>query len=112
MKVGRAIVRRRQKDFSPLVAEQRLLPSINKRSKRSIRTPSSHVATNGTGESLDQLQNEISSIRTSLDGMKSNLIGQIGELARELDDERKARASLQIELERIQKVLQKYAQRR
>ena len=50
-------------------------------------------------------------IRTNLDGMKSNLVEQIGELARELDNERKARASLQIELERIQKVLQKHSQR-
>lgn len=84
---------------------------INKRTKRSIPTPSSHVATNGTGETLDQLQSEVSMIRTNLDGMKSNLIEQIGELARELDNERKARASLQIELERIQKVLQKHSQR-
>ena len=69
------------------------------------------MATNGTGETFDQLQNEISIIRSNLDGIKTNFIEQMNELARELDNERKARASLQIELERIQKVLQKHSQR-
>ena len=42
-----------------------------------------------------------------MDGMKSTLSDQIHDLVGELDEEKKARAALHIEVERLQKLIQK-----
>lgn len=46
-------------------------------------------------------------MKNSLDEMKSKFTEQIHDLITELDEEKKLRANLQIELERLQKLVQK-----
>ena len=46
-------------------------------------------------------------MKVSLDEMKIKFTDQIRDLVSELDEEKKARATLQIELERLQKQIQK-----
>ena len=46
-------------------------------------------------------------MKVSMDDMKIKFAHQIRDLVGELDEEKKARATLQIELERLQKQIQK-----
>lgn len=64
---------------------------------------------NGTTESptLDQLQKDIAKLKSTMNDMKSKFTDQIQDLMNELDEEKKARATLQIEIERLQKLIQK-----
>ena len=46
-------------------------------------------------------------MKQTVEEMKSKMTEQIHDLIQELDDEKKARATLQIELERLQRSIQK-----
>lgn len=46
-------------------------------------------------------------MKTAIDEMRKKFSDQIRDLVEELDQEKKARANLQIELERLQKQIQK-----
>lgn len=63
------------------------------------------VSTNTT--TLEQLQKDITSLKSTMDEMKSSFSDQLQDLIHELDEEKKARAALQIEVERLQKFFQK-----
>jgi uncharacterized protein YlxW (UPF0749 family) len=56
---------------------------------------------------LEQLQKDFFKLKSSMDEMKLKFTDQIQDLVNELDEEKKARATLQIELERLQKLVQK-----
>lgn len=56
---------------------------------------------------IEQLQKDFSKMKNSFDEMKSKFTDQIQDLITELDEEKKCRANLQIELERLQKLVQK-----
>ena len=62
---------------------------------------------NANTTTIEQLQKDILKIKASMDDMKVKFADQIRELVDELDEEKKARATLQIELERLQKQIQK-----
>jgi hypothetical protein len=55
----------------------------------------------------EQLQKDFAKLKISMDEMKNKFTDQIQDLIHELDEEKKARATLQIELERLQKLVQK-----
>ncbi|CAF3368612.1 unnamed protein product [Rotaria socialis] len=57
-----------------------------------------------TGE---QLQKELLKLKLTLEEVKAKFTDQIDDLIHELDEEKKARATLQIEIERLQKLFQK-----
>ena len=61
---------------------------------------------NGT-ITVEQLHKDFQKMKVSLDEMKIKFTDQIRDLVSELDEEKKARATLQIELERLQKQIQK-----
>ncbi len=56
---------------------------------------------------IEQLQKDLMKMKVSMDDMKVKFSDQIRDLVGELDEEKKARATLQIELERLQKQIQK-----
>ena len=56
---------------------------------------------------IEQLQKDLMKMKVSMDDMKIKFADQIRDLVGELDEEKKARATLQIELERLQKQIQK-----
>jgi len=56
---------------------------------------------------FEQLQKDFFKLKSSMDEMKLKFTDQIQDLVNELDEEKKARATLQIELERLQKLVQK-----
>ena len=67
---------------------------------------------NGTNElmnslGLEQIQKDLLKFKTSMDEMKLKFSEQIHDLIHELDEEKKARSALQIEIERLQKLIQK-----
>lgn len=86
-------------------------------SPRYINRPSSLTNTNtstlnGSTELLnsltsDQLQKDFAKLKASVDEMRAKFTDQIQDLIHELDEEKKVRATLQIELERLQKLVQK-----
>lgn len=55
----------------------------------------------------EQLQKDFLKMKISIDEMKMKFADQIRDLVAELDEEKKARATLQIELERLQKQILK-----
>lgn len=57
----------------------------------------------------EQLQKDFFKLKNTLEEMKAKFTDQIQDLIHELDEEKKARANLQIELERLQKHVQKSA---
>ena len=73
----------------------------------------SHVPLNGTSDlsggpkTVDQLQKDLTRLRSTMDNVKCTLTDQIHDLVGELDEEKKARAALHIEVERLQKLIQK-----
>jgi predicted nucleic acid-binding Zn-ribbon protein len=74
----------------------------------STATNSSYVNTNHNGTiTIEQLQKDFLKMKSSMEDMKMNFTDQIRDLVGELDEEKKARATLQIELERLQKQIQK-----
>ena len=56
---------------------------------------------------VEQLQKDFLKLKSTMDEMKMKFSDQIRDLVGELDEEKKARANLQIELERLQKQIQK-----
>ncbi|CAF4755550.1 unnamed protein product [Rotaria socialis] len=68
---------------------------------------SNTLNTNSTTTTIEQLQKDLLKIKVSMDDMKVKFADQIRDLVSELDEEKKARATLQIELERLQKQIQK-----
>ncbi|CAF0986085.1 unnamed protein product [Rotaria magnacalcarata] len=56
---------------------------------------------------VEQLQKELLKLKLTLDEVKVKFTDQIDDLIHELDEEKKARATLQIEIERLQKLFQK-----
>jgi predicted nucleic acid-binding Zn-ribbon protein len=56
---------------------------------------------------VEQLQKDFLKMKVFMDEMKAKFADQIRDLVGELDEEKKARATLQIELERLQKQIQK-----
>lgn len=74
-------------------------------------TNSSYVNANHINSSptltLEQLQKDLMKMKDTMDQMKRKFTDQIQELVDELDQEKKNRAMLQIELERLQKQIQK-----
>lgn len=87
-------------------------PRYNSRSFSLMNTQTSSL--NGSTELLnsltvEQLQKDISKLKNSMEDMKTKFTDQIQDLIHELDEEKKARANLQIELERLQKHVQKSA---
>jgi len=80
---------------------------------RSFSLTNTNTSTlNGSTELLntstsEQLQKDFAKLKASMDEMRSKFTDQIQDLIHELDEEKKARATLQIELERLQKLVQK-----
>ena len=73
-------------------------------------TNSSYVNANMLNSSpmtTEQLQKDFFKMKISIDEMKMKFADQIRDLVAELDEEKKARATLQIELERLQKQILK-----
>ncbi|CAF4347124.1 unnamed protein product, partial [Adineta steineri] len=78
-------------------------------------TNTNNSTLNGTTESLnssftttlEQLQKDFSKLKSSMNDMKLKFTDQIQDLMNELDEEKKVRATLQIEIERLQKLVQK-----
>lgn len=62
---------------------------------------------NNSTITVEQLQKELLKMKVSMDDMRAKFAEQIRDLVGELDEEKKARATLQIELERLQKQIQK-----
>jgi len=56
---------------------------------------------------FEQLQKDLIKLKSSMEEMKLKFTDQIQDLINELDEEKKARATLQIEFERLQKLVQK-----
>ncbi|CAF1563402.1 unnamed protein product [Rotaria magnacalcarata] len=67
----------------------------------------SNTLNNNSTTTIEQLQKDLLKIKVSMDDMKVKFADQIRDLVSELDEEKKARATLQIELERLQKQIQK-----
>lgn len=61
---------------------------------------------NNTNE-FEQLQKDFMKLKHSMNEMKVKFTDQIQDLVNELDEEKKIRATLQIEIERLQKLVQK-----
>lgn len=85
-------------------------PRYNSRSFSLMNTNTSTL--NGSTELLnsstsEQLQKDFAKLKASLDEMRTKFTEQIQDLINELDEEKKARANLQIEFERLQKLVQK-----
>ncbi|CAF1270187.1 unnamed protein product [Adineta steineri] len=78
-------------------------------------TNTNNSTLNGTTESLnssftttlEQLQKDFTKLKSSMNDMKLKFTDQIQDLMNELDEEKKVRATLQIEIERLQKLVQK-----
>ena len=74
-------------------------------------TNSSYVNTSALNNSstmtVEQLYKDFLKMKISMDDMKMKFTDQIRDLVAELDEEKKARATLQIELERLQKQILK-----
>jgi predicted nucleic acid-binding Zn-ribbon protein len=62
---------------------------------------------NNSTITIEQLHKDFMKMKVSMDDMKIKFADQIRDLVGELDEEKKARATLQIELERLQKQIQK-----
>jgi len=56
---------------------------------------------------FEQLNKDFLNLKSSMNEMKLKFTDQIQDLINELDEEKKARATLQIEFERLQKLVQK-----
>jgi uncharacterized protein YlxW (UPF0749 family) len=56
---------------------------------------------------FEQLQKDFKKLKSAMEEMKIKFTDQIQDLINELDEEKKARATLQIEFERLQKLVQK-----
>ncbi|UJR36206.1 hypothetical protein I4U23_028938 [Adineta vaga] len=67
----------------------------------------SHIYNSNGTITLEQLHKDFVKMKGSFDEMKMKFAEQIHDLVGELDEEKKARATLQIELERLQKQIQK-----
>ena len=67
----------------------------------------SNILSNSTSVSFELLQKDFLKMKIAMDEMKVKFADQIRDLVGELDEEKKARATLQIELERLQKQIQK-----
>ncbi len=67
----------------------------------------SNILNTNSTITLEQLQKDFFKIKVSMDEMKMKFADQIRDLVGELDEEKKARATLQIEIERLQKQIQK-----
>ncbi|CAF1022922.1 unnamed protein product, partial [Rotaria sordida] len=61
----------------------------------------------GNITTLEQLKKDLIQLKLTMDEMKLKFTNQIQDLIHELDEEKKARATLQIEIERLQKFFQK-----
>lgn len=74
-------------------------------------TNSSYVNANSLNNhgtaSVEQLQKDLLKMKVFIEDMKTKFTDQIRDLVDELDEEKKARATLHIELERLQKQIQK-----
>ena len=74
-------------------------------------TNSSYVNSNSLNNhstaSVEQLQKDLLKMKVVIEDMKTKFTDQIRDLVDELDEEKKARATLHIELERLQKQIQK-----
>ncbi|CAF3665125.1 unnamed protein product [Rotaria sp. Silwood1] len=64
-------------------------------------------STTTTTITLEQLKKDLMQIKLTMNEMKLKFTDQIQDLIHELDEEKKARATLQIEIERLQKLVQK-----
>jgi hypothetical protein len=79
----------------------------------STATNSSYVNTNSLSSggnsmlTIEQLQKDLLKLKTSMDEMKTKLTDQIRDLVGELDEEKKARSTMQVELERLRKLIHK-----
>lgn len=62
---------------------------------------------NSSTITVEQLYKDFLKMKISMDEMKVKFADQIRDLVAELDEEKKARANLQIELERLQKQIYK-----
>ena len=62
---------------------------------------------NNSTITIEQLHKDLMKMKISMDDMKIKFTDHIRDLVGELDEEKKARATLQIELERLQKQIQK-----
>jgi hypothetical protein len=67
----------------------------------------SNILNTNSTITLEQLQKDFFKMKVSMDEMKMKFADQIRDLVGELDEEKKARATLQIEIERLQKQIQK-----
>ncbi len=67
----------------------------------------SNILNNNSTMTIEQLQKDFFKMKILMDDMKVKFADQIRDLVGELDEEKKARATLQIELERLQKQIQK-----
>ncbi|CAF2386819.1 unnamed protein product [Rotaria sp. Silwood2] len=68
---------------------------------------SNSLTNNNSTITIEQLQKDLLKMKVVMDDMKIKFADQIRDLVGELDEEKKARATLQIELERLQKQIQK-----
>ncbi|UJR09892.1 hypothetical protein I4U23_014114 [Adineta vaga] len=59
-----------------------------------------------TTTTLEQIQKDFFILKSSMNEMKSHFTKQIRDLITELDEEKKVRATIQIEIERLQKLVQ------
>ncbi|CAF0824681.1 unnamed protein product [Rotaria sordida] len=66
-----------------------------------------NILNNNSTITIDQLQKDLFKMKILMDDMKIKFTDQIRDLVGELDEEKKARATLQIELERLQKQIHK-----
>ncbi|CAF0785341.1 unnamed protein product [Adineta ricciae] len=87
---------------SSLNGTTEIVPTVTK----SSYVNSNLYNSNGT-ITVEQLHKDFQKMKVSLDEMKIKFTDQIRDLVDELDEEKKARATLQIELERLQKQIQK-----
>ena len=71
-------------------------------------THSSHPP-DASGKTVEQLQKDLRRLEVNMDEMRWKMNGQLSDLISELDQEKKSRATLQIELERLQKLIQKFS---
>ena len=56
---------------------------------------------------FEQIQRDLLILKSTMDETKSKFSGQLQDLIHELDEEKKARATLQIEMKRVQKLFHK-----
>lgn len=74
---------------------------------RSFSLTSTMNSTLSNTNEVEQLNKDFLKLKSSMNEMKLKLTDQIQDLVNELDEEKKARATLQIEIERLQKLVQK-----